>query len=543
MVKYLLHNSKNLFNHQHKSILSAAFVIGASYLGSAFLGLIRNRLLAARFFGGMERDLDVYFAAFVIPDTIFQLLIVGAVSVAFIPIYQSYSLKSQDKANELANAALTTIGLSLIFLTLLLVIFAEPVAGLLAHYPPDQLKLMANLIRLMSLAQVLFAVSAFLTGILQAHRRFLIPAIAPLLYNLGTILGIYFLSSSLGIYSAALGVVFGALLHVLIQIPLARYLGFTPKPLLKPNHPGVVSMLKLMPPRTLALAVDQIERWVAVNLTSLLFAGSLSLFSFARQLYVLPISLFGISLSQASFPVLAEEANGHKEKFIATLRKSILQIFFFALPASILILVLRIPLVRLAFGAKTFPWIATLLTGKTLAFLSLTIAPQAVTHLLTRAFHAYKNTKTPLLVGLISMFVFTLVAYFTSKFWGIVGIAVSISLANLIDFSLLYLLLSRQLGNLGLSKPLAKMLLASSITGLALWLPLRLLDRFVFDTTHTLPLIALTISVTLIGFGVYLFFSYLFRVAELHEVLNLFKKLGNWQKVLVKSDEVIEPTP
>ena len=513
-------------------------------MASAMLGLVRNHLLAARFFGGLEGNLDVYFAAFVLPDTIFQLLVVGAVSAAFIPVFQEHLDRGREEAHYLSNAALTTIGMILALVTVVLIIFARPIAGLMAHYSPEKLDLMANLIRIMSLAQLLFTLSAFLTGILQSQRRFLIPAIAPLLYNLGSIIGIYFFSSSLGIYSAALGVVFGAFLHVIVQIPLVKHLGFSPKLVFKPRHPGVITMLRLMPPRALALGLDQIERWVAVNLTSLLAAGSLSIFSFARQLYALPVSLFGVSLSQASFPTLSDEAaQSDLTKFKETLGKSLSQIFFFALPASVLVLVLRIPLVRLAFGARSFPWDATLLTARALALLSLSIAPLAVTQVLTRAFHALKDTRRPLYVGAFSMVVFTVSAsYLSGKMgYGVLGITSMMSLSNYLDFILLYIFLRHRIGPIHVSWRLFKMLIASAATALALWGPMRLLDKYVFDTTRTLPLIGLTLIVSAVGFLVYLIFCKMLAIEELSDVAALVKKLGNWRRILGETDEVIEP--
>ncbi len=546
VVNQIISKSQEFFNRKSSSILSAAAIIGLSYLGSALLGLVRNHLLAARFFGGMEADLDVYFAAFVIPDTIFQLLVVGAVSAAFIPVYQEYFEKSEKQANELANAALTIIGFVLLFFSILIALFARPLAGLLAHYPPDKLDLMAGLIRLMAVAQMLFTVSAFLTGVLQSQRRFLIPALAPLLYNVGTITGIFFLSQRFGIYSAAIGVVFGAFLHMAIQLPTAKSIGYWPKLVFRLRHPGVLSIIHLMPPRAMALGLDQIERWVAVNLTSYLAIGSLSIFNFARQLYVLPISLFGVSLSQASFPSLAQEALlSDKTKFRQTLSKSILQIFFFALPASVLVLVLRIPLVRLAFGAKNFPWEATLLTGKALAFLAISIAPQAVTNTLTRALHALKDTKTPLYIGFITMAVFISLAYvfgfITER--TVAGVTLALSIGNLLDFILSYWAVRFKVGSLGISLRITKMFLVSCFTGVSLWLPMRLLDQLVFDTTRTIPLIALTLIVTIVGSSVYLFFCFLFKVEELQDVILMVRKIGNWRKILASSDEVLESTP
>lgn len=494
----------------------------------------------------MEGVLDVYFAAFVIPDTVFQLLVVGAVSATFIPIYQEYFEKSEREANDLANTALTSIGTILFIFSLIIAIFARPLSGILTNFSSDKLDLMANLIRLMCLAQILFATSSFLTGVLQSQKRFLVPAIAPPLYNLGTIAGIYFLSPHIGIYSAAVGVVFGAFLHMAIQLPPAFAVGYFPKLIFNLKHQGVITMMRLMPPRALALGLDQIERAVAVNLTSYLAAGSLSIFTFARQLYVLPISLFGVSLSQASFPSMASEAIlADKTKFRQTLSKSILQIFFFALPASVLILILRIPLVRIAFGAKSFPWEATLDTGRALAFLALSIAPQSVTHTLTRSLHALKDTKTSLVIGFITMIIFVALAYCFSIFVGkdVVGLCLALSISNIVDFLLTYWSVRKRVGSLGIARGLYKMLSASLITAFFLWIPMRLLDQFVFDTTRTVPLVALTLIVSAVGFSVYLFICKLMKVEELHEVVLIAKKLGNWRKILASSDEVLEPTP
>jgi putative peptidoglycan lipid II flippase len=544
MVKKLLRQSKYLLSRQNNTILSAAAIIAMSYFVSAILGLVRNRLLVSKFFGGLEADLDVYFAAFIVPDTLFQLLILGALSAAFIPVYQEHiQEKSLKAANKMANSTLTSLGLVQLVFTFLIIIFAKPIAGLITHYPDHQLNLMANLIRIMSLAQILFTVSAFLTSVLQSHRRFLIPATAPIFYNLGTIAGIFFLSSSLGIYSAAIGIVFGALLHLLVQLPFVKPFGFNLKFTFRPKNPGTKQIFHLMPPRTAALSLSQVERWVAVNLISTLSAGSLAIFSFARQLYVLPITLFGVSLGQAAFPILsANSSSKDKPQFLNILSQSILQIFFFALPAGVLILVLRIPLVRLVFGAHSFPWQATLLTAKALALLSLSIAPQASNHLLTRAFHAKKNTRTPLVVSLVTITFFCIVAYVSTKKLGagVLGITWALSLSNFLNFLILLSLINKKIGSLKITLPLFKMIFVSFLTAISLWYPMRLLDQFVFDTTRTSSLVLLTIIVSLIGFAVYLFFSWLFKVDQLKHVLSLFRKVGNWRRLLTQTDEVIE---
>jgi len=545
VVQKIINKSQEFLNKKNSSILSAAAIIAISFLGSALLGLVRNRLLASHFFGGQEGILDVYFAAFVIPDTLFQLLVVGAISASFIPVYQEYFEKSTEESNWLARSVLSLICYAIILASLVISIFAVPISEAITHFTPEKVQIMANLIRIMSLAEIIFSVSAVFTGVLQSQQIFLMPAIAPLLYNLGTIIGVLLLSSRLGIYSAAVGVVFGSILHALVQLPSVIKLGFKPKLIFKNFHPGVFQIARLMPGRTFSLGLDQVQRWIAVNLTSLLVPGSLSIFTFARQLYILPISLFGVSLSQATFPVLSKDALlEDKTQFKNTLTKSILQIFFFSLPASVLILVLRIPLVRIAFGAKSFPWDATLDTGRSLAVLSLSIAPLAVSHTLTRALHALKDTKTPLVSGLISVISYSFFAFLFTRYygWGITGLCLALSLGNFLDFSLIYLFLVKKVGQLPVLFKFFKMFFVTVLTGFSLWLPMRLLDQFVFDTTKTLPLIALTLIVTAVGFCVYLFFCWLFKVEELSEFVSIVHKLGNWRKILASSDEVLETT-
>lgn len=546
MVKTLLDKSRTLLSRQSSSILSAALIIAVSYLLSAGLGLIRNRLLAARFFGGAESALDVYFAAFVIPDSIFQLLVVGALSAAFIPVYSRYLKRGDEQANHLVNATLNLLLLFLLLIVILLFVFALPVSNLISNFSPPQALLMSNLMRIMLISQLFFTVSTFLTGILQSHQRFLIPAIAPLFYNFGIILGIIFLTPSLGIYGAGFGVIIGALLHMLVQIPLSLRLGFRYQLLLDFGHEGVANIRRLMIPRTAALAVIQLERWNAVFIASIFSAGSLTLFNFARQLYSLPISLFGVSLGQASFPTLsAQIADNNHDQFKKTLSHSLLQILFFSLPATALLLVLRLPVVRLVFGARNFPWEATLLTGKTLALLSLSIAPQAISQVLVRAFYALHNTKTPFLVSLATVILHLALSFFLAVTLntGILGLSLGTTIANTLSIIMLLILLEKKLGRLYIYADTLKMLLATTFTAIFLWGPMRLLDQFVFDTTRTFPLLLLTGTASLIGLLVYFTLSFFLKIPQLTTVITLLQRLGNWRRILHATQEVIETHP
>ncbi|TSC85735.1 MAG: hypothetical protein G01um101416_806 [Microgenomates group bacterium Gr01-1014_16] len=547
----------SLFLRKQNNILSAAAVLIITYGISHLIGLLKTRLLISYFFGSSASLLDVYYAAFVIPDTVFQLLIIGSLSAAFIPVFTRLLVRQEEKAWRVASISLNLITLAFLIISVLIFIFAQPLSRLIAPgFSPAQISIMTSLLRVMLTAQLFFTVSGFLTGMIQSHQRFLVPALAPIAYNLGIIIGIIFLSPSLGILGPALGVVLGAFLHMIIQIPVAVKLGFRFTFDLDITQPAVREIIRLLPPRALALGIDQIEQFIAVFLTSLLVPGSLSLLNVSRLLYAIPASLFGVTIGQAALPTLSHQSsNNDMRQFRVTLAGSFLQIAFLALPISVLLIILRIPIVRLVFGSPSFPWSATLTTGKVLAILAASATFAAIIQLVVRGFYALHDTRTPLTVGFFSavfnvVLSVALVRYFHL---GILGIAIAISATAIAESLVLSFLLERRLGSPKpleslLFKSLAKMIFISFITGICLWLPMRLLDQFVFDTTRTLPLIALTTITSLIGLSVYLFLSYLFKIEQLASFLDLSKRVLSWRKLLssppeISSEPVILPAP
>lgn len=246
-------------------------------------------------------------------------------------------------------------------------------------------------------------------------------------------------------------------------------------------------------------------------------------------------------------PFLSQEASKEKiDQFKQTFLNSLHQILYLTLPASALLLVLRIPLVRIVYGAKEFPWSATILTGKAIAIFSLSIFAQSATHLLTRSFYALQNTKTPFFLALVSVVTnISLAAVLIFVFdLGILGLAIAMSFSAILHASLLLIFLYRSLGGFSIklfSIPLLKMFIATFITGIFLWVPMRILDQFVFDTTRTIPLIILTIIASGIGFTVYLLLSYFLDIKELYSFTTLIKRIGNWKQVLSQTEEVLEP--
>ena len=418
--------------------------------------------------------------------------------------------------------------------------------GLIAGgFTPSQLDLMANLTRIMAAAQIFFGFSSFLTGIIQSHKRFLIPALSPVLYNLGIIFGIVILGKSIGIYGAAFGVVLGALMHLVAQIPLAHRLGFRHSLTLHRQSAAVKEMGRLMVPRMLTLSLIQIESTAIITFSSWLSSGTVTLMSIAQQLSGLPVRLIGIPIGQASLPFFSRESGENDIKGLAAIvNNTILEMLYLALPASAIVLVLRIPLVRLAYGADSFPWAETVTTGKLVAILAVSIAARSLTHIMVRVFYALHNTTTPFVISLLSTIINICLSYyflFVIKS-GVVGMAIAVTIASIVETFVLICALYKlaQFSLSHIAGPFFKMLIVTIITAVSLWVPLRVLDQLIFDTTRTVPLIFLTITVGTIGLAVYLALSYLFEIRQLAVFVRLGKKIGNWQKALGLTRETLD---
>ena len=541
---------KNIFSllySRQTSILSGAAIIATTLILSKTLGLIRDRLLAHVF---SPDKIDIFWAAFRLPDFIFQVVILGALSVAFIPVFtESYEHKGKDEAYDVARAVLNIFLSIFILSTVVIYIFAQPIIStvIAPGFDLERQMQVVTLTRVILFGQVILVLGSFFIGILQSFQRFIIPSLAPVFYNFGIILGIVFLSKSFGIKGAAFGVVIGAALHVLIQLPLIWSLGFRFKFPPKFFHSGVKEIIRLMSVRTIGLAAEQVNETVGVALASLVSIGSVTYLTFAQHLQVVPIGLFGATLAQAALPILSyERARGKIEEFKITILTTLHQILFLALPAAAILIVIRIPVVRLVFGASQFNWEATVLTGATLAFLSIGLAAQAVSLLLVRGFYALKDTKTPVIVSLIVVLLnIILSVYFILvlrlNVWSI-GLANSISV--ILSGVLLFWTLHFKIGKFNLTAvlgPFLKMLMATIIMGVALYIPIKLLDQVIFDTTRTINLLALTSLSAIFALSIYIALVWFLKVRELATYMELFKKMSQFRPKL-KSKEILPET-
>jgi len=535
MVSNIIKNGSSFFRQKQTSILSAAAIISLMMLASRLLGLFRDRLLATYF--GASPDLDVYFAAFRLPDILFQLIVMGALSSAFIPVFSEYiSHDKEHDAWKITNSVLNASFIVFAFLAAILFIFAVPLGKIIAPgLTADQLTKMVGLTRLMLIGQFFLIASNFLTGVLQSYQRFLVPALAPVMYNVGIIAGIVLLTGNFGIYGPTIGVILGSFLHFIVQVPLVSVMGFKYRFEIDIKHPGTREVGKLMLPRTIGLAASQIDPTVDIILASLLSAGSISVFNLALHLQSVPVGVFAFAIGTAALPSLAKEyATENMEKFKQIFLDSFHQILFITVPLTVFIVVMRLPIVRLAYGAGKFDWPSTLATALTLGLFSISIFAQSEVHLLARAFYALHNTKTPVLVSLISIVtnVIASLLLFHTKL-EVAGLALAASLANFVNAGLLLWLLDKKVGGFSRPKlimPAVKITIASIIMGLTVYLPVKVLDQVFLDTRYVVNLVVLTLLVSSFGLTSYTLLAYLFDLKELTIIVEILKKMKSWPR-------------
>lgn len=550
MVKSLFRNGTDILFRRQTNILSAATVIAAAVLISRILGLVKYRFLTAIF---DPSEIGIFLAAFKLPNVLFDLIVIGALTTAFIPVFTSYITRGDhDEANRIASTVLNLTFIAFGVFSLVFMIFADPIMKFIAPgLSPAETTKVVFYTRIMIVGQTFpLLMGNFFTGILQSHKRFLIPASAPILYNLGIILGIIFLAPSMGLLGVVWGVVIGAILFALVQVPLVIHLKFRYTPTWNLDHPGVVEMAKLFFPRLLGLSVNQIGYLVTFSISSLLGPRGITFFSFAQQLAALPVSLFAATISQAAFPTLSEEREKDKDlsEFKRTLLTCLHQILFLVLPSAAILIVLRIPVVRLVYGSAKFDWFATVDTGRTLAFLGVALVFESMANILVRGFYALHDSKTPVSIGIVTVILNIILAVVAIPIlhlpiWGL-GLAMAITDTVYATTLLVFLhFKANRFPLYDLLVPAGKMFAAAVLTGVSLYIPMKLLDQLVFDTTRTFPLILLTSVATFIGLSVYLFLTWVFDIKELQSFIALFGRIKKFLLATEKevSEVVSEP--
>lgn len=550
-ITQLLTPNLKWFEQQQTSILSAAVIITGANVISALAALVRQRVLTNLFFDTtqLQQHLEAFLIAFQVPDMMFQLLVIGSVSAAFIPIFTAVKKSHDEKtAFALTNSILTALLLCFAALSVVIALFSYQITDWRtgAAYSQEQIALTAHLTQWLLIAQLFFVVSSVHAAFLQSYQRFIIPALAPILYNVGIILGAIFFSPTLGIEGPALGVCIGAFMHMAIQLPFSRKMGYRYRPSLNFNVPGFKKIITLMPARTLTLAVSELQTLILTFFTTNLGNLSYLIVRYAMIVITLPIRFFGVPIGQASLPFLSEQSEpSERAVFKELLTKSLNQVAFFAMPASILIIILRLPIVRIVYGTPNFPWEqATLPLAQIVGIIAISITVQSMMQIVIRAFFALKDTWTPLLVAGFDLTMYVVGLLIVNTFLaqaGVVGVAWIICVAAFFELFWLLWLLHRRIGQLLTTSLLInqlKILVASFLMAVFLYLPYRIFDDYVFNTSRALELVLLTITTGTIGTVVYIYFAHLFRIPELALVQKLLGGVIK-TKLLVPTTEMV----
>ena len=535
---------KDFFKKQINSITMAAALIALSSLASRFLGVVRDHILASQF--GAGTTLDIYYAAFRVPDLIYNLIILGALSAGFIPIFtnliKDFKCEKDKEGNispknkeawDLANNILNYLFLGLGVLSIIGIIFAPALTRLITPgFSPAEQASTAALTRIMFLSPLFLGISGVLGGILQSFKRFMIYSLAPVFYNLGIIAGALFFVRWFGIYGLAYGVVLGACLHMAIQIPTVYNLGFKYKFQIRRHDRDTLRIGRMMIPRTLSLAISQINLVVVTALASNLASGSLAVFNFANNLQSFPIGIFGISFAIAAFPSLAATAFD-KEKLTANFSQSFRQILFFIIPSTILIVALRAQIIRVVLGSGKFDWQDTILTMNTLGIFAVSLFAQATIPLLVRVFYARHNSRTPFYIGLFTVGVNTALALYLAPRYGVIGLATAYSIDNILNFILLWVWLSIKVGNLDIKRILRsvfKFIIAALAAGGAAQITKALIWPYADMTKFSGVFLQLVVSGA-VGVFIYAFFCFLFNSEEFMDFVMALKKRWPFRKV------------
>lgn len=396
----MIQRLKSLVSGQN-SLASAATILVATTLLSNVLGLLRDRFFAQK----IPIDLlDTYFAAFRIPDFVFNLIILGTVSAAFIPVFLEYRAKSQQKAWEVAHAALTLALIALLVLAALIFLVAPTLVPLIVpDFSVEKQQVTVELTRILLLQPIFFGLSYLFSGVLNALKRFVVYAIAPLVYNLAIIAATILFADEVGVYALVWGVALGAFLHMFIQFLTARTVGFRPAISFDFSQPAIRKILRLMLPRSIGLGALQVMLLVFTAIASSLGAGAVAAYNFADNIQTMPVAVFGLSFITALYPTLAEKWAARKPaEFADLVWRATRYLLVVMVPSAVGILLLRAQIVRLILGTGYFGWEATITTAQTLGAFSLAMIVAALAALLARAFYALHNTRTPTVIQVIS---------------------------------------------------------------------------------------------------------------------------------------------
>jgi putative peptidoglycan lipid II flippase len=501
------------------TVAGAALLLAIFGMASRVLGLIRDRILASNF--GAGDVLDAYYAAFRLPDFLYAMLVLGALSAAFIPVFtRVYETVSVKQAWRLLSDFLITLAGLMAVLAAIAALCMPHLLFLIAPgFEGEKREMTILLSRIMLLSPVLLGVSAVFGGTLVARGSFLAYAIAPILYNLGIIFGAVVLVPEMGPSGLAWGVILGAVLHCGIQVFATVRSGYQfsfPSGFPWKNS-EVIRIMRLMGPQVFSAASNQIHFWIITLFASVMASGSLAAFMFANNLQSIPLAIFGISFAVAAFPKLSgASARGDMKEFSRILSRTLGRILYFVIPASIFLILLRAELVRVVLGSGMFDWEDTIFTFQILGWLSVSLLAQSVLPLFSRAFYSLENTKTPFIIALASQVVNVAAVFLLLDSFGVLALAMAFSIASTVQAMLLGIALRSNAGAFGngaIRESLWKILLATIISAIAIQAVKQFFGSISDLDTFWEVFGRLSVS-GFVGVGIYALLSHFLSIAE-----------------------------
>jgi len=523
----------------------ASMILMSSFIASRILGLLRTSMFAFVF--GATHISDAYLQAFIIPDTIFNIVAGGALSSAFIPVFVKYIADEKDEktAWRIASSALNLAITIMIALALIVIIFANQIVPLLNPGAPSfEIDLIISLTRIMLLQAIVLGAGVIVTSVLQARQNFLLFATGTVLYNAGLIIGllpgIYLAyhgrtNDIFAVYAATWGVVLGAILQVGIQVSGLFKIKMPYTFSFDWRHPGVIQIGRQMLPRIFNAAMLSttiiVDRYLLSFLSAVvasgLVAGLITEYYQAFTILMLPLGIFGMSVSTAAFPTIAEYVvRNRMDRVRSIIMETLRGILFMSIPSSVGLIVLSLPIIQVLLEHGRYDLAGAQNAAIALAFFAVGLSGLAAVEILTRAFYALRDSKTPAMISIaqfilkIALSLILINAAVWGVQWGMAGLALSTSIAGLLEGIVLLTLLQQRIGGLQLRNLTfftGRVLLASLAMGLIVLIVRVLLDKLLVttDPTHSLGVlgtVAAIIKLTLeMGIGLFIYI----RIARL----------------------------
>lgn len=498
----------------------ATFLVTITIFFSNILGLLRDRIIATHF--GTSSATDVYNASFLIPDTLFNLFIAGALAAAFVPVFTEYLGKDKDEARKIANTLLNAAMLVIGLLSIVALIFMNQLIAItFPQATPDMQIQIVSMTRLMLSSALIFTISNSIGNILMCYKHFFAYSVSPLLYNLGIILGVIFLQEKIGIYSAVVGVIGGGILHCAIRLFDIRATEYKYKFEMDLKHPGFKKIIKLMIPRAIGIISTQINIFLFTSVGIGLAVGGVAAFNFAKNIQSVAVTLFGMAFSTAIFPYLTSSiSKGDKSEFTDQVQKTIQRILFFTIPSMIGIMLLSKTSIELILSGGVFDQKSIDLTSIILFYFAISIPLESLSHILSRAFYAVKDTKTPMFIYLGTTVITAICTIYLAPKFGIQWFSIGFTLGYLFYVIANTILLRKHLHGFQKKKfftSLLKITVASGIMAIAILAadPLK----------NILPTKIADASIIIIGAAIFFAASYLLKCEEIYSIKFIMAKL------------------